>query len=100
MITKQLFLPQKHNINHKELILEIELNGKMKFDILLNAIYNEMGVHYKVVNANVEYFNGNDFGSFQLYLNTTKEEFENLEYFLNKNKLLNTNVEYLCKKYF
>lgn len=100
MITQKLqALPQKLNISKKELILEVELNGKMKFDYLLNVIFNQMGMFYRVLNADVEYVNGNDFGSFQLYLNATTEEFQNLEYFLNKNKLLNTNVEYVCRKY-
>ncbi|WP_262151809.1 cysteine methyltransferase [Chryseobacterium foetidum] len=100
MITRNLqSLPQKLTISKKEIVLEVELNGKMKFDHLLNVICNQMGMCYKVLNADVEYINGFDFGSFQLYLNTTTEEFQNLEYFLNKNKLLNTNVEYICRRY-
>ena len=42
MITQKLqALPQKLNISKKELILEVELNGKMKFDYLLNVICNQ-----------------------------------------------------------
>lgn len=92
-------LPQNVNLIKKELILEVELNGKMKFDYLLNIIYQQMGMCYKVLSADVEYVNGNDFGSFQLYLNATSEDFQQLEFFLNKNKLLNTTVEYICRKY-
>jgi len=92
-------LPQSVNLIKKELILEVELNGKMKFDHLLNIIYQQMGMCYKVLSADVEYVNGNDFGSFQLYLNATSEDFQQLEFFLNKNKLLNTTVEYVCRKY-
>lgn len=91
--------PKNLNPVKKELILEVELNGKMKFDHLLNAIYQQMGICYRVLSANVEYMNGNNFGSFQLYINTTHEEFQQLEFFLNKNKLLNTTVEYTCRKY-
>lgn len=92
-------MPQNVNLIKKELILEVELNGKMKFDYLLNIIYQQMGMCYKVLSADVEYVNGNDFGSFQLYLNATSEDFQQLEFFLNKNKLLNTTVEYICRKY-
>lgn len=92
-------LPKNVNLIRKELILEVELNGKMKFDHLLNAIYQQMGICYKVLSANVEYMNGNNFGSFQLYINATQEESQELEFFLNHNKLLNTTVEYTCRKY-
>lgn len=100
MITPDL-QKQSRNINFlkKEMILEVELNGKMKFDHLLDAIYRQMGICYRVLSANVEYMNGSNFGSFQLYINATQEEFQHLEYFLNKNKLLNTTVEYTCRKY-
>lgn len=92
-------LPKNTNLIRKELILEVELNGKMKFDDLLDAIYQQMGICYRVLSADVEYMNGSNFGSFQLYINTTPEEFHQLEFFLNKNKLLNTTVEYTCRKY-
>ncbi|WP_426279177.1 NIL domain-containing protein [Chryseobacterium sp. S-02] len=99
MITNLQSLPNNVSLIKKELILEIELNGKMKFDHLLNTIYQQMGMCYRLLNADVEYINGNDFGSFQLYLNATSEDFQQLEFFLNKNKLLNTTVEYVCRKY-
>lgn len=84
----------------KELILEIELNGKMKFEHLMNTIYNQFGICHRVLSANVEYVNGNSFGSVQLYINVNSEDFQKLEFYLNKNKLLNTMVEYHCRKYF
>jgi hypothetical protein len=33
----------KLNLPKKELLLEIELNGKMKFEHLMNTIYNQWG---------------------------------------------------------
>lgn len=92
-------LPKNVHLIKKDLIIEVELNGKMKFDYLLNAIYQQMGICYKVLSANVEYMNGANFGSFQLHLNATPEESRQLEFFLNKNKLLNTTVDYTCRKY-
>ncbi|KQT23941.1 cysteine methyltransferase [Chryseobacterium sp. Leaf405] len=83
----------------KELILEIELNGKMKFESLMNTIYMQFGICHKVLSANVEYMNGRSFGSVQLYINISSEDFEQLEFYLNKNKLLSTTVEYICRKY-
>ncbi|WP_415328794.1 NIL domain-containing protein [Chryseobacterium sp. MMS23-Vi53] len=92
-------LQSKINLPKKELILEIELNGKMKFEHLMNAIYNQFGICHKVLSANVEYVDGRSFGPVQLYINVNSEDFEQLEFYLNKNKLLSTTVEYTCRKY-
>jgi len=93
-------LPKKISLPKKELILEIELNGKMKFEHLMNTIYNQFGICHRVLSANVEYINGYSFGSVQLYINVSSEDYQQLEFYLNKNKLLNTTVEYNCRKYF
>lgn len=87
------------NLAKKELILEIELNGKMKFEQLMNTIYHQFGICHKVLSANVEYVNGRSFGSVQLYINVSSDDYDVLEMYLNKNKLLSTTVEYVCRKY-
>jgi ABC-type methionine transport system ATPase subunit len=92
-------LPANLNLPKKELILEVELNGKMKFEHLMNAIYSQFGICHKVLSVNVEYINGRSFGSVQLYINVSSEDFEQLEFYLNKNKLLSITVEYICRKY-
>jgi ABC-type methionine transport system ATPase subunit len=93
-------LSNKISLPKKELILEIELNGKMKFEHLMNAIYNQFGICHRVLSANVEYINGNSFGSVQLYINVSTEDYQQLEFYLSKNKLLNTMVEYNCRTHF
>jgi ABC-type methionine transport system ATPase subunit len=92
-------LQNKISLPKKELILEVELNGKMKFEHLMNTIYNQFGICHRVLSANVEYVNGRSFGSVQLYINVNSDDFEQLEFYLNKNKLLSTSVEYTCRKY-
>ncbi|ROI00926.1 NIL domain-containing protein [Chryseobacterium daecheongense] len=92
-------LPTKISLPKKELILEIELNGKMKFEHLMNTIYNQFGICHRVLSANVEYVEGRSFGSVQLYISANSEEYDELEYYLNNNKLLSTTVEYICRKY-
>lgn len=87
------------NLSKKELLLEIELNGKMKFEHLMHTIHNQFGICHRVLSANVEYVNGYSFGSVQLYINANSDDHQKLEIYLNKNKLLNTTVEYLCRKY-
>ncbi|KMQ65723.1 cysteine methyltransferase [Chryseobacterium angstadtii] len=98
--TLQIIPNNTINLHKKELILEIDLNGKMKFEHLMNTIYNQFGICHRVLSANVEYVNGNSFGSVQLYINVTSEDYQQLEFYLNKNKLLSTTVEYNCRKYF
>lgn len=61
-------LQNKINLPKKELLLEIELNGKMKFEHLMNTIYNQLGICHRVLSANIEYMNGYSFGSVQLYI--------------------------------
>jgi ABC-type methionine transport system ATPase subunit len=92
-------LQSKLNLPKRELILEIELNGKMKFEHLMNTIYNQFGICHRVLSANVEYVNGRSFGSVQLYINVNSEDFEKLEFYLENNKLLSTTIEYVCRKY-
>jgi ABC-type methionine transport system ATPase subunit len=92
-------LKSKINLPKKELILEIELNGKMKFEQMMNTIYNQFGICHRVLSANVEYVDGSSFGSVQLYINVSQEDYDALEMYLHKNKLLSTTVEYVCRKY-
>nr|WP_315027022.1 cysteine methyltransferase [uncultured Chryseobacterium sp.] len=93
-------LQKNINLPKKELILEIELNGKMKFEHLMNAIYNQLGICHRVLSANVEYVDGYSFGTVQLYINVSSEDYQQLDFYLNKNKLINTTVEYTCRTYF
>jgi len=95
----QQVLNGKINLPKKELILEIELNGKMKFEQLMNTIYSQFGICHRVLSANVEYVNGRSFGSVQLYISVNSEDYDALEVYLQKNKLLSTTVEYVCRKY-
>ncbi|RNA63313.1 cysteine methyltransferase [Chryseobacterium nematophagum] len=83
----------------RELIIEIELNGKMKFEQLMNTIYHQLGICNRVLSVNVEYINGRSFGSVQLYISANSDDYQELELYLNKNKLLSTTVEYICRKY-
>ncbi len=92
-------LQNKINLSKKELILEIELNGKMKFEHLMHAIYNQFGICHRVLSANVEYVNGYSFGTVQLYIKVSSEDYQQLDFYLNKNKLLSTTVEYTCRTY-
>lgn len=82
-----------------ELILEIELNGKMKLEHLMNAMYRKFGICHRVLSAQIEYLDGRDFGYVQLYIDVSAEDHQRLEHYLIQNRLLSTSVAYTCRKY-
>lgn len=88
------FLPK----TTREIILEIELNGKIRFDILLYTIYNHYNVSYKIVNANIEYLNGSNFGNVKLLLNITQDQINKIEKYLGEYRLLSSRIDVLQKK--
>lgn len=92
--TSNNFLPK----TTKEIILEIELNGKIRFDILLYTIYNQYNVSYKIVNANIEYLNGSNFGNVKLLLNITQDQINKIEKYLGEYRLLSSRIDVLQKK--
>lgn len=92
--TGKTFFPK----STKEIILEIELNGKIRFDILLYTIYNHYNVSYKIVNANIEYLNGSNFGNVKLLLNINQDQIEKIENYLKEYKLLSSRIDVLQKK--
>ncbi len=82
----------------RDIILEIHLNCKIRFDILLNTIYSQFGIPYKILNADLEYINGNNFGNIQLKLKVNEISMDNLEHYLKKYKLVNSKIDITQKK--
>ena len=84
--------------SEKEIILEVDLNGKIRFDILLYTIYNQLGIIYKIINADLEYINGNNFGNIQLHLKVNDVSLNRLDNYLKKYKLVNSQIDVTQKK--
>lgn len=82
----------------KDIILEVHMNGKIRFDILLNTIYSQFGIAYKIINADLEYINGNNFGNIQLKLRVDEASLEYLDNYLKKYKLVNSQIDVTTKK--
>ena len=82
----------------KEVSLEIELNGKIRFDNILDEIYHKMGILYKITAADVEFFGEQNFGTLKLMMMLNCQQKEHLEHFLAEKKLLNTFFENAQKK--
>lgn len=79
----------------KEIILEIELNGKIRLDMLLYTIYNHYKINYKIVNAHIEYLNGNNFGNVKLNLTITDDEINRIENYLSEYRLMSCKIPVL-----
>lgn len=84
--------------SEKEIILEIELNGKIRFDFLLYTVYKHFGIIYKIISAELEYINGNNFGNVRLLLKVDNDSLSELENYLHKNRLVNSKIEVLQKR--
>ena len=82
----------------KEIILEIELNGKIRFDMLLYTIYINYNITYKIMHAHIEYLDGNNFGNVRLLLKISQEELGQIEAYLAQYKLLSSKIDVLQKK--
>ena len=89
---------ESHHAGKRELLLEIELNGKIALEHLLNTIYGTFGITYRIISAEVEYFSGQNFGNVRLLIQSEKEQHRDLEYYLNRSKVLNTFIEYRSRK--
>ncbi len=84
--------------NRKTLLLEIELNGKIAFEFLLNAIYDKFGISYRILNAEIEFYSGQNFGKVQLLIEPEFNQHQDLEFYLNRSRVLNTFIEYPQRK--
>lgn len=86
------------DLEKKNVVLELELNGKISFDGLLNIIYHDFGIPYKIIAADIEYANGVSYGSVQLLIEAIDDHRANLEYYLNRNKIMHIAIDYKSRK--
>ena len=84
--------------SEKDILLEVDLNGKIRFDVLLFAIYNQLNIPYKIINADLEYINGNNFGNVHLQLKVNSSSVTELDDYLKKYKLVNSKIDVTQKK--
>ena len=84
--------------SEKDILLEVDLNGKIRFDVLLFAIYNQLNIPYKIINADLEYINGNNFGNVHPQLKVNSSSVTELDDYLKKYKLVNSKIDVIQKK--
>ena len=82
----------------RQLLLEIELNGKISLEFLLATIYERFGIAYQILNAEIEFYSGRNFGNVKLLIEPEFNQHHDLEYYLNTSKVLNTFIEYRSRK--
>ncbi|WP_028297396.1 methionine ABC transporter ATP-binding protein [Olivibacter sitiensis] len=71
-------------------IIEIQLNGNMRFDVLIAKISGEYQVPFKVLRADIEYLGDTNFGKLLLHLMGSTEENARAIYYFNQHQLKNT----------
>ena len=63
-----------------------------------DRIYNQLNIPYKIINADLEYINGNNFGNVHLQLKVNSSSVTELDDYLRKYKLVNSKIEVIQKK--
>ncbi|SJZ35987.1 methionine ABC transporter ATP-binding protein [Sediminibacterium ginsengisoli] len=71
-------------------LVEIELNGNIPFEKLIDTIYYHFQIPYKLVKAEVEYLGKANFGKLLLHLLGTDKSNENAIQYFNQNNIKNT----------
>lgn len=71
-------------------VIEIELNGKLPFDQLIDTIYNQYKIPYKLIKAEIEYVGKTNFGKLLLHLLGSISENEKVITYLNNHHIKNT----------
>lgn len=79
---------KKENLKKFPLV-EIELDGNISFKELIDTIYYQFEVPYKLIKADIEYLGNNNYGNLLLLLQGAEETNENALTFLRNKKIRN-----------
>lgn len=71
-------------------LLEIELNGNIRFEKVLSVVYSDFKIPYKLITADVEYLGKANFGKLLLHLQGSSAENEKAIQYFNHNNIQNT----------
>jgi D-methionine transport system ATP-binding protein len=71
-------------------LVEIELEGNIAFDRLIDTFHTQYHIPYKLVKADIEYLGKANFGKLLLHLQGTEEGNRNAFLYLNRNNIKNT----------
>lgn len=71
-------------------LIELELNGGITFDKLIDTIYNQYKIPYKLIRADIEYLGKASFGKMLLQLRGTTDSNEQAFRYFDKHNIKNT----------
>jgi len=102
-IIQQFILPKNMNIPasfHARLqeepedglfpLIEIDLDGSITFDKLLNAFTSDYNIPYQLISADIEYIGNTNFGKILLHLKGNTDENTKALHYFNSNKIKNS----------
>lgn len=84
----------KHNKEGTFALVEIELNGSIRFEHLLDTITAHYNLPYKIVKAEIAYQGKANYGTLVLLLKGTKQETDITFQYLKTNNIRNTIIGY------
>ncbi len=70
-------------------IIEVELNGNISFERLIDAIYSQLKIPYRLLKADIEFLGNGNFGKLLLELRTDKENTDKAIQYLNRKNIKN-----------
>ncbi|QEC43233.1 methionine ABC transporter ATP-binding protein [Pseudobacter ginsenosidimutans] len=70
-------------------LIELELAGNISFDELIDTVYNQFKIPYKLIKADIEYLGKASFGKLLLHLKGTVADNEKAVQYFNKRKIKN-----------
>ncbi|QNL48182.1 hypothetical protein H8S90_15400 [Olivibacter sp. SDN3] len=71
-------------------VIEVELNGGVPFDKLLDTIHHHYQIPFKLIRADIEYLGKLNFGKMLLHLHGTTDQTDRTIRYLNENRVKNT----------
>ena len=74
-------------------VVEIEFNGKHRFDYILAEISAMFGIQYRILSADLEFCGEKNIGQMRLQMETSKQELVQLITYLEGKRLLSSVVE-------
>jgi D-methionine transport system ATP-binding protein len=75
-------------------LVEIELNGNISFEVLLEVIYQDFKIPYKIISADIEYLGNANYGKLLFQLQGTIDENAKAIQYFNHNNIQNTLIGY------
>lgn len=85
-------------LQRRDVFFDLKLNGKIDLNVLMDVIYREFHIHYKVLSAEIEYIGQRNFGRLQLLLTLDNTQQIYLEQYFAEHEILNYAADFQPRK--